>query len=59
MAKMRPITTGNYLRERGIRPGPIYREVLDSLRDAWIDGNLTSEKQEKALLETLLENACT
>jgi tRNA nucleotidyltransferase (CCA-adding enzyme) len=45
---------GHDLRARGIPPGPIYREILDSLRAAWLDGKIRSPEEESLLLEKLL-----
>jgi tRNA nucleotidyltransferase (CCA-adding enzyme) len=55
--KVLPITTGHDLRERGLRPGPLYRSILGSLRDAWLDGKIASAEEETELLERLLERA--
>jgi tRNA nucleotidyltransferase (CCA-adding enzyme) len=46
--------TGMDLQETGLEPGPRYSEILYRLRDAWLDGEITSKKEEKALLEELL-----
>ncbi|MBN1265089.1 MAG: CBS domain-containing protein [Anaerolineales bacterium] len=54
---LRPSLTGDDLRERGIRPGPLYREILDALQKAWIDGTITTVREEHQLLETLLLDA--
>ncbi len=51
---IRPIVSGAALRERGLRPGPLYRTILTTLRTAWLDGEITSAEQEQALLERLL-----
>jgi tRNA nucleotidyltransferase (CCA-adding enzyme) len=51
---IRPITSGHDLRERGIPPGPEYRRILDGLRDAWLDGAVTSHEAEIDLLNELL-----
>lgn len=51
---IRPITNGAALRQRGLRPGPLYRTILTALRAAWLDGEVTSAEQEQALLEHLL-----
>lgn len=55
--KLRPVITGDHLRERGIRPGPVYGDILDRLRSAWIDEEISSEHEEKQLLEILLKDA--
>ena len=47
-------TTGDDLKQRGIPPGPIYRSILQKLRIAWINEEITSEEQEKQLLDKIL-----
>ncbi|MCJ7700607.1 MAG: CBS domain-containing protein [Anaerolineales bacterium] len=54
-AAITPTITGHGLRERGLPPGPHYRQILTKLRAAWIDGVLTTPDQELAFLETLIE----
>lgn len=48
---------GNMLKRAGLQPGPVYREILDKLRDAWIDGDIVSQQQERALLQKLVQEA--
>jgi tRNA nucleotidyltransferase (CCA-adding enzyme) len=52
--KISPATDGNDLKALGLPPGPAYRQILESLRDAWLDGEITSVEQEKIFLEELL-----
>lgn len=47
-------TDGEALKARGLQPGPVYSRILGALRDAWLDGEVTTPKQEQALLERLL-----
>ena len=47
-------TTGDDLKARGIPPGPRYKEILISLRAAWLDGEVKNDKEEEELLNTLL-----
>lgn len=49
-----PLTTGYDLQALGIPPGPVYRQVLSRLRDAWLDGEVSTADQEQNLLHTLL-----
>jgi len=49
-----PTIDGHDLEERGVSPGPIYREILSTLRAAWVDGDITSKEEETALLEELI-----
>lgn len=51
---VQPYTDGEALRASGLTPGPAYRRILGALRDAWLDGQVGSQKQEQALLEMLL-----
>jgi tRNA nucleotidyltransferase (CCA-adding enzyme) len=46
--------SGQDLKDRGLPPGPLYSEILESLRNAWIDGEISTEKEEEALLERML-----
>jgi tRNA nucleotidyltransferase (CCA-adding enzyme) len=47
-------TTGNDLKKRGIEPGPRYAVILRQLRNAWLDGEVETEEEEKSLLDRLL-----
>ncbi len=50
-----PKTNGETLKALGLPPGPRYQQILWQLRAAWLDGEVTSEAQEKALLQTLIQ----
>jgi tRNA nucleotidyltransferase (CCA-adding enzyme) len=45
---------GSELKKIGVPPGPIYREILNELRDAWLDGTITNVAEEKQLFRKLL-----
>ncbi len=47
---VRQKTTGKDLRRLGVQPGPEYRAILRELRDAWLDGELQNEQDEKKRL---------
>jgi hypothetical protein len=47
-------TSGEDLKLRGVSPGPVYKHILGALRDAWLDGTVTSVGQEQALLEEIV-----
>jgi tRNA nucleotidyltransferase (CCA-adding enzyme) len=49
-----PTITGYDLKARGLPPGPIYSEILDTLRAAWLDGRIHSPEEETAFLEDIL-----
>ncbi len=51
---LKPSINGETLRERGLPPGPIYRQVLQRLRDALLDGEINSAAGEEELLQKLL-----
>lgn len=46
---------GNDLREMGLKPGPQYGVLLDELLAARLDGEVSTESEERALLARLLE----
>ncbi len=37
----------------GLKPGPIYGTLLGRLRDAWLNGEITTPEQERAMLERI------
>jgi tRNA nucleotidyltransferase (CCA-adding enzyme) len=47
--------TGKHLQEEGLAPGPRYAEILSELRNAWLDGKVTSKTGEKSYLKELLQ----
>lgn len=51
---VRPRTDGRDLKRMGLAPGPLYRQVLDAARAAWMDGRIQSEAEERALVERLV-----
>jgi tRNA nucleotidyltransferase (CCA-adding enzyme) len=51
---VRPHTNGSTLQKMGLPPGPRYRQILERLRAAWLDGEITDEGGEQDLLETLV-----
>jgi len=42
--------TGRDLKKRGLKPGPIYREILESVLDAKLNGRLNSRQEELAYI---------
>jgi tRNA nucleotidyltransferase (CCA-adding enzyme) len=54
---VKPEIDGAWLQERGVEPGPIYRQILGALRDARLDGQVSSLREEEALVEKLLAEA--
>ena len=47
-------TTGETLKDRGLPPGPRYAGILARLRDAWLDGEVTTLAGELSLLDKLI-----
>jgi tRNA nucleotidyltransferase (CCA-adding enzyme) len=52
---IKPRTSGDDLKALGIEPGPRYAVILRQLRDAWLDGEVKTEEEEKSLLRDLLK----
>ncbi len=52
---IKPHTTGDDLKALGIEPGPRYAVLLRQLRNAWLDGAVKTEEEEKSLLRDLLK----
>jgi tRNA nucleotidyltransferase (CCA-adding enzyme) len=42
----KPLLTGKHLQQMGIKEGPVFREILDALKDAKIDRSLATREQE-------------
>jgi tRNA nucleotidyltransferase (CCA-adding enzyme) len=47
--------SGGDLKEMGLKPGPLFGRLLDALRDARLDGRVSTRQEEEALLQRLLE----
>jgi tRNA nucleotidyltransferase (CCA-adding enzyme) len=52
--KISPTINGYDLKKRGLAPGPVYKQILDTLKDAWLDGKVNSAEEELVLFEQLL-----
>jgi tRNA nucleotidyltransferase (CCA-adding enzyme) len=46
---------GNDLKKLGLKPGPDYRNILERLRSARLDGEIKNVAQEKALLKKVMD----
>jgi tRNA nucleotidyltransferase (CCA-adding enzyme) len=53
--RIRPRTTGDDLKARGLPPGPEYKRILGRLRAARLDGEVITNEQEMILLDQLLK----
>jgi len=52
-----PGINGNTLRERGIPPGPQYGYIISEIRNAWLDGLISSPADEEKMVTQFL-NEC-
>ncbi len=53
---VKPTIDGHRLIELGLKPGPCFREILDRLRAARLDGEIRDDESEWALLQTWLKS---
>ena len=49
-----PVLTGEDLIARGLKPGPAFKRLLDAVREAQLDGAVTTKEQAHALVQRLL-----
>jgi hypothetical protein len=40
-----PLIDGNVLAERGLKPGPLFKRVLDEVYDAQLEGRVRDEQE--------------
>ncbi len=50
-----PLVNGNDLKMAGLKPGPRFKEILDAVRDAQLDGTITAREEALALARELME----
>ena len=50
----RPTLSGTDLKSMGLKPGPLFKKILQRLKDARVDGEVTSETQERELVRQLI-----
>ncbi len=51
----KPLFTGNDLKRMGVKEGPVYREILEKLRDAKIDLNLKTKEEEMGFVASYMK----
>ena len=51
---VRTVVDGAYLKSLGLRPSPLFRRLLNAVRDARLDGEIQTVEEEKALIASLL-----
>jgi tRNA nucleotidyltransferase (CCA-adding enzyme) len=50
-----PLIDGHYLKEKmGLAPGPLFKEIIDALRAARLDGEASTLAEERAIVDELL-----
>jgi tRNA nucleotidyltransferase (CCA-adding enzyme) len=54
--RVKPQTTGSDLVALGLAPGPAYQIILLALRNAWLDGEVRTVEDERALLDKMITN---
>lgn len=52
---LKPYTDGHTLRQLGLPPGPRYKHILTRLRNAWLDGEITTKDAEIHLRDQLIK----
>jgi len=52
---LRPSIGGEDLKRLGLPPGPRYKVLLEALRSAWIDGDISTLEEESAYMKELLK----
>ncbi len=50
---VKPLLTGRDLQAMGLKPGPLYRKILDALLDARLNGEVNTEAEERELAKRL------
>lgn len=50
-----PTITGTDLKNIGLKPGPRFGKLLARLRDAWLDGVVSTPEQERAYLRQMID----
>ncbi len=58
LAHVAPSMDGNDLKVMGVPPGPVYRVILDRIRDALLDGEISTPEEERALAQQLVQALC-
>lgn len=48
---VKPMLKGEDLKALGLKPGPVFRQALDALRDARLDGRVHTRQEEEALVK--------
>jgi poly(A) polymerase len=49
-----PLLTGHDLARSGLEPGPLFKRLLDAVREAQLEGAVTNTKEARELVDRLL-----
>lgn len=49
-------TDGQLLKQMGLPPGPVYRQILNELKLAWVEGRIRSAQEEMELLKEMIKS---
>jgi tRNA nucleotidyltransferase (CCA-adding enzyme) len=49
-----PALTGEDLKGMGLKPGPLFGDILETVRDARLDGQVSTRQEEVALVQAML-----
>jgi tRNA nucleotidyltransferase (CCA-adding enzyme) len=52
---IQPGLNGNDLIKLGITPGPVYKDILGRIKNAWLDGEVQDSQQEHEFLNNLIQ----
>ena len=53
--QVKPLLTGADLKALGLKPGPIYKRILDRLLDARLNGKVKTEAEERELVKRMVK----
>jgi hypothetical protein len=51
---VQPLVDGEYLKGLGLKPSPLFKKLLNAVRDARLDGDVRTLAEEQALIAQLL-----
>ena len=57
LSKVTPRIDGHYIKSLGVPPGPVYGDILSRVRDALLDGQITTLEEEREFAQRLAQAA--
>jgi tRNA nucleotidyltransferase (CCA-adding enzyme) len=52
---VKPIMTGTDLKAMGLKPGPKFKQILERLHDARLNGDIKTEAEERQLVQCMIQ----